>query len=132
MSKDTWKSIGACALGFFSVAIFSVATDALLENTNIFPAYHALHIAGTTAPWMLVVALIHRCIYTIFGGYIIAKLAPSKPMKHVIIVAIIGTILATLGTISNWNLGNHWYPILLVVTAFPCMWLGAKLAIRTK
>ena len=55
-------------------------------------------------------------------------------MFHVLVLAAIGTIVATIGLVATWNagpaLGPRWYPILLVVTAVPCVWLGGGLRTR--
>ena len=32
-----------------------------------------------------------------------------------------------IATITKYDLGPDWYPILLAVTALPCTWLGALL-----
>jgi di/tricarboxylate transporter len=79
------------------------------------------------SPWMLMLALIYRCIYAVAGGYITATLAPNKPMLHAIILGVIGIVASAFGAIAAWNLSAHWYPIALVITALPCTWLGGKL-----
>ena len=121
--KITFKSIVAVGLGFITVAVLSIVTDSILESLGIFPSLGT----GLFIPWMLVVALVYRCIYTVIGGYVTAKLAPSNPMKHVIILGIIGTFAGIGGVIFGWNLSPHWYPIAIVVTAFPLIYLGGKL-----
>jgi len=122
--KKILKSIGAVLGGFVTVFILSVLTDVILEKLGIFPPQTQ---PEKYTSLMLLFALIYRGAYTVIGGYITAKLAPSKPMKHAIILATIGTIVAILGTIANWNLGNHWYPVALVIISPFCILLGAKL-----
>jgi hypothetical protein len=43
----------------------------------------------------------------------------------------VGLVAATIGLVATWNsgpeLGPKWYPILLVVTALPCVWLGGRM-----
>ena len=121
--NKTVKSILAVLAGFILVVILSVATDAILEKTGIFPP----PANGLYITWMLVVALVYRCVYTILGGYLTAVLAPDRPMRHGIILGIIGTVMACIGVVVGWDLSAHWYPIALVVTALPCTWFGAKL-----
>lgn len=118
------KSIGAVAAGFVAVFVLSVGTDNLLEKIGVFPPADG---SGLFVPWMLGLALLYRTIYTVAGGYITAMFAPDKPMLHVKILAAIGTVMAILGTIAAWNLSQHWYPIALVVLAFPSVWWGGKL-----
>jgi hypothetical protein len=72
-------------------------------------------------------------VFTILGGYITARLAPHKPMKHVAIVGIIGTIAGIAGAITAItmaDLGPTWYPIALAVTGFPAVWIGGLLQTR--
>lgn len=123
MNMNTFKSIGAIIAGFITVFVLSVGTDFVLESLGIFPP----PIQGLFVTWMLVLALIYRCIYTVAGGYVTAMLAPDRPMHHAVILGLIGIVAATLGTIVAWDLSSHWYPIALVITALPCTWLGGKL-----
>jgi MFS family permease len=123
MNKNILKSIGAVIAGFLVVAVLSVVTDKILESLGIFPSPDA----GLFITWMLVLAFIYRSIFTVLGGYITARLSPQNPMKHVKILAIIGTIGGCIGIVVGWNLSDHWYPIALAVTAFPLVWLGGKL-----
>ena len=123
MNKNTLKSIWAVFAGFVTVAILSVGTDSVLEKLGIFTAPDQ----GLFITWMLVLALIYRCVYTVAGGYVTAWLAPDRPMRHTIILGIVGIVAATIGVVVGWNLSQHWYPISLVITALPCTWLGGKL-----
>jgi hypothetical protein len=55
-------------------------------------------------------------------------------MAHVMALGAIGFLAATAGLIATRNpgpaLGPRWHPILLVVTALPCVWLGGLLRTR--
>lgn len=55
------------------------------------------------------------------GAYLTAKLAPSDPMKHAMILGYVGIVLGLIGLVATWNLGlgPHWYPVALVVLAVP-------------
>ena len=80
-------------------------------------------------------ATFYRTIYGILGSYITARLAPRRPMKHALIGALIGMVLATAGAVATWNheppLGPHWYSVILIVEALPTAWLGAWLHMRS-
>src|SRR5438094_704125 len=108
------KGIGAVLAGFIAITVLSVGTDFVLEALGIFsPVDKPL----LFMPWMAAVALFYRGVFAVVGGYVTAKLAPSKPMRHVIILAVIGTVLGILGTAANWSKttpSTLWYPILLV------------------
>ena len=120
---NTLKSIWSVLAGFLTVVVLSTATDLIFEGLGVFPPIGQ----GIFITWMLVLALSYRIIYTVLGGYITAKLAPQNPMKHVTVLAVIGTIAGFIGIFVGWNMSEHWYPIALAVTAFPCTWYGGKL-----
>ena len=92
----TLKSIGAVFAGFVTVEILSTGTDFILEKFGIFPPASD---PGLYITWMLIVALAYRSLYTIAGGYVTARLAPDKVMRHVIILACIGLLGGTAGVI---------------------------------
>ena len=121
------KSIWAVAAGFLTVVILSTGTDFVLESLGIFPPASD---PGLFITWMLLVALAYRCVYTVAGGYVTASLAPEKPMRLVIILAVIGLAGGAAGVIVGWNMSHHWYPISIFLSAFPCTWLGGKLKLR--
>jgi hypothetical protein len=119
------RSIWAVVAGFLSVMILSIVTDFILETAGVFPPASE----GLFVTWMLVLALVYRSAYAVLGGYITAKIAPHKPMKHVWILSIIGEVFAILGIFANLsgNLGPNWYPIMLAILTIPCVVLGGKL-----
>lgn len=119
------KSVGAVVAGFLTVVVLSIATDAILEAVGFFPPATK---PEEYASWMLLIALIYRTVFTVLGGFVTAKLAPFNPKKHVIVLAVLGTIGGIAGVINGWSYGNHWYPIALAVLAFPSVWYGGKLA----
>lgn len=125
---NTLKGIGAILAGMIFIVFSHTGTDFVLESLGIFtPPEQGFH---TT--WMVLTATIYRCIYTVVGGYITAALAPSRPMRHVVILGLIGLVLGTIAAIVTIpkRLGPAWYPIALAVLALPCTWLGGKLRTR--
>lgn len=129
MNKRVLKSIGAVVGGFFTVAFLSIATDAILENTGVFPTF-AYQMKYGSPTWVLLTAFIYRSVYAVVGGYVTAALAPANPMKLVKILAVLGTIGGILGIIAGWNLSEKWYPIALAITAYPLVWLGGELRVK--
>lgn len=125
------RSIWAIVAGFLSVAVLSTVTDIILHLTGVFPPMDK-PAPMPTSLWILATA--YRVVYTVGGNWLTARMAQRFPMKHAIILGSIGTVVATLGVTFTWNkgpeFGPKWYPIALVVTALPCSWIGAKLAIN--
>jgi hypothetical protein len=124
------KSIGAVLAGIIFIGFTHSVTDLILEKTGIFTPPEVRF--DTT--WMVLTALTYRIIFSIAGGYLTAKLAPSKPMLHAIVLGVIGLVMSTAAAVvlipKDW--GPAWYPIALAVTAFPVAWLGGRLATRNQ
>jgi hypothetical protein len=126
--KNIFRSVGAVLAGIITGAALTIGTDFTLATLHVFPP-----IASTSfLPWMLVLALFYRSIYTVVSGYVAAMLAPQRPTLHVAILGIIGIIVSTVGAVVGWNLSEHWYPLALIVIALPCAWLGGKLRIHNR
>ena len=123
------RSIAAVAAGFFAVAGLSVGTDQLFHTLQVYPPWGEPMLDSK----LFVLALSYRVLYTILGGFITARLAPRAPMRHVMILGIIGLIAGSAGVfvaIAMADLGPTWYPIAIAVTAFPCTWFGGALGVR--
>jgi hypothetical protein len=118
------RSILALLAGILVGAGLSIATDALLHAAGIFP-----ELGGRMSDGLFVLATTYRIVYAIIGSYVIAWLAPDRPMGHALIGGFLGLIVSVIGAVATWNrdLGPHWYPIMLAVTALPCAWVGGKL-----
>jgi hypothetical protein len=125
------RSTGAVLAGFVTVALLSLATDQVLHSLEVYPPWGVpMH-----APALNLLALSYRIVYTILGGYLTAKLAPHSPMRHVVVLGVIGFVTATAGAvvaITMADLGPGWYPIALALTGFPCVWLGGVIHERAE
>ena len=120
------RSTAAVFVGFISVAVLSLGTDQVLHVLNVYPPWGE----PMYDPGLNLLALSYRILYAVVGGYITASLAPHLPMRHVLVVGILGFIAGSAGAftaISMADLGPNWYPIALALTAFPCVWLGGVL-----
>ena len=120
------KSIGAVLAGLVFIFVTHTGVDRILEASGIFPPpEHGLH---TT--WMLILATAYRVILSIAGCYITARLAPSRPLAHALVLGSIGVIgsLAGLSMAISQNLSPLWYPIGLAILSLPSAWVGGKLA----
>ncbi len=119
------RSIGAGLLAFVAVVVLSLGTDQVLHVLGIYPPWgEPMYDTGDC-----LLALAYRLVYTVLGGYIIARFAPRNPMRHALALGIVGTFVGLAGAIATipMNMGPAWYPISLVVTALPCSWLGGLL-----
>lgn len=118
------RSILAVVAGMVTVVVLSEGTDFVVVKLGL------LSFTGPDLTAPFAIAAVYRSIAAVVGGFVTAKLAPSAPMTHAVILGAIGTALALMGVIMNLSMPALWYPIALVVTALPCSWLGGKLAAR--
>ncbi|MES2721702.1 MAG: hypothetical protein V4656_00985 [Pseudomonadota bacterium] len=119
------QSIVAVLAGFAAVVVLSLLADGVFHFTGVFPAGgQAMNEVGDN-----LLALSYRMLFGAFGSYVAARLAPARAMLHALILGAVGTALAIVGVATTWNLnlGPHWYPIALVVTALPMAWVGGAL-----
>jgi hypothetical protein len=123
-ARSIGRSIGALLAGFVVVVILSVGTDLALHAAGIFPP-----LGQVMSNTLFMLATVYRTVYAVVGSFITARLAPDRPMGHALLGGAIGLVLSVVGAVVTWNkdLGPHWYPLALVVTALPCAWVGGKL-----
>jgi hypothetical protein len=84
---------------------------------------------GFDTPWMVALAVVYRSSYAVAGGYVTAALAPNRPVRHAVVLGIVGIVLGVLGAVAAWGIAPAWFNVLLMVLGLPCAWLGAKLRI---
>ena len=128
MTKKTFKSIGAILAGFATGAILSVGADFLMEQTGMMSMEHFKE--STVSVILLVI--VYRFVFNVLGCYLTARLAPDKPMKHALIIGVIGTVLSILGSVAMWDKAIPLYNISIIMMSLPSAWLGAKLFIQTQ
>jgi hypothetical protein len=124
------RSVAAIFLGFVAVVVLSVGTDQILHVLRVYP------------PWdepmldigLLLLALSYRVIYTVIGGFIAAWLAPEAPLRHAVILGIIGLLPGAGGVVAGatMDLGPLWYPVAIALTGLPCCCLGGVLYRATR
>jgi hypothetical protein len=122
------RSVAAIIVGFLAVVVLSLGTDQVLHILKVYPPWGD----PMPQPGLNALALSYRIVFTIFGSYLAARIAPRNPMRHAIILGLIGTVFGTLGAVATipMHLGPAWYPIAIAATALPCAWIGGKMAAR--
>jgi hypothetical protein len=119
------RSVLAVLAGLVTIFVTHLGTDQLFHTLEVFPPWdQPMHDPGLNA-----LALSYRILFSIFGCYVTARLAPSAPMAHALVLGMIGTALSIAGVVAtaDMNLGPRWYPIALAASALPCAWLGGLL-----
>ena len=123
------RSVTAVFAGFVVVVVLSLGADEVLHLLKIYPPWGE----PMDQPGLNLLALTYRGVFTFFGGYVTALLAPHSPMRHVLVGTCIGIVLGIAGVIAAigvGGLGPLWYPIGVAISGPVCNWLGGVSCVR--
>jgi hypothetical protein len=122
------QSIVAVIAGILVGIVITLGTDVVLHAVGVFPPWGASMVGFDSA---LLLATAYRIVYGVLGSYIIARLAPDRPMQHALVGGFLGLVVSIVGAVVTWNkgpaFGPHWYPLALIVLAMPQAWAGGRL-----
>jgi len=90
------RSILAVLVGALTGILLSVGTDAVLQHMGLLP--RAGQPAGSN---ILLVATLYRTVYGVLGACFTARLAPSRPMLHAMILGALGLVANLAGLITT-------------------------------
>ena len=123
--KSAWSVI----VGVVFIVAVTTVVDAMMYGSGLFPP-----LGRPLSDRLSLVALSYRIVIGVVGGWLTAKVAPNRPMKHAMILGYVGTVLGLVGVVATWNLGwgPRWYPIALAVLAIPQCWAGGRLFERSR
>lgn len=123
-SRRIGRSILALVAGMLTAIILSLGTDLGLHAVGLTPPLGQ----PMSDPWLLL-ATTYRSVYGVIASYIVARLAPNRPLQHALVAGFIGLVVSIAGAVATWNsgLGPHWYPLWLIVLAVPPAWVGGKI-----
>jgi surface polysaccharide O-acyltransferase-like enzyme len=118
------RSVWAILAGFLFIGVLAFGTDAIIRTMSPW----AFDASGATrnVPILLVMTL-YSAVYGLGGCYIAARLAPSNPMRHAMILGVIGVIVTALVTYSMWEHAPAWFNILGVAMVLPLAWYAGRL-----
>jgi len=127
--KRTGRNILAVFAGILTVVALDVGIDSILHATGVYPPWRQ-----PMAEKLFLLAITYRIVDGISGGYVAARLAPNRPMRHAMILGCIGVVLSLAGAIATWNkgpeFGPKWYPVALVALALPCARIGGGIRVK--
>ena len=123
------RSIWAVVAGVLFIIVVTTLVYIVLHVTKVFPPIHQ-----PIDDRLALLATSYRIVISIFGAWLTARLAPDRPMRHAMILGLVGVVLGTVGIVSTWNLGlgPRWYAILLAVLAIPQCWVGGKIYVARR
>jgi hypothetical protein len=125
--KPWVRSVGAVVGGFLVTAVASTAADAIMHAAGVFP-----NSPQNMSDGLFVLASGYRALFIVAGGFITARLAPDRAMRHVWILAGIGLAAGIAGIVAYYvigraQLGPAWYPFSIAIESLPCVWFGGRL-----
>jgi hypothetical protein len=125
-SRRLGRSTLAVVAGLAANVVLAMAADEVMYAIGVFPRPPA--VTYETLPYVLATA--YRAAFGVAGAWLTARLAPSRPMRHALILGGIGLLLCTAGVVASFSmdLGPVWYPLALLIVTLPCAWLGGRLA----
>src|SRR5437879_8446448 len=94
--RRRWRSVGAVVAGFVVVFVLSVGTDQVLHVLKVYPPW-----GEPMAGALYVMATAYRTVYTILGGCTTARPAPDAPVRHALILGLVGPVAGRLGVIAH-------------------------------
>jgi hypothetical protein len=129
-SRSIGRSIGAVFTGVVAGIVLTIGTDIALHAVGVFPPWGQSMVGFDGA---LLLATAYRTVYGVVASYLMARLAPDRPMLHALVGGAIGLVVSIVGAAVTWNkgpaFGPHWYPLALIVLAMPQAWAGGKLRV---
>jgi hypothetical protein len=125
IKRDTLKSIGAVAAGVAILSALAAVTDTLLQWAQVLPVTGEKKFEN----WQSLLALSYHLFYVVIAAYLVAALAPSRPVAHALAFGGVGVVMSVLGTIAivTRDLAPAWYGWALIVLSLPTGWIGGKL-----
>jgi hypothetical protein len=118
------RSIVAVAVGFVFIAALSIGADLALQR--VMPG--AFDAAGALAsPPVLLLTLTYVGIFAVAGCYLTARLAPSRPMRHALILGALGLVGNIAGSLALWHTAPAWYHLTAIALVMPFAWIGGRL-----
>ncbi|MFL5541130.1 MAG: hypothetical protein ACJ8J0_19240 [Longimicrobiaceae bacterium] len=131
------RSILAIVTGFLVIGALSFGTGAALTAAGVFPDQGAVLVGGkevvslaqpiAAGPLLLETAFV--AVYAIFGCWLAAFLAPSRPMRHALILGLLGLAFNLAMAVPAWALGLRpaWSILLNLALVMPYAWIGGRL-----
>ena len=118
------RSIGAIVAGFLVTSVLALTADAVM----IMLVPDMMRDGRVNGPGILLIMLAYSGLSAVAGGYVSARLAPSRPMLHAMILGGIALALSILAPAMFWSAGPVWYHAAAVGLVLPSAWLGGTLA----
>lgn len=122
------RSILAIVAGFVLAGALNVGTNTLLSRV----APEMVPPPGTpnTNTTALLVICAYVALYGILGCYVTARLAPSRPLLHALIVGGLALAMSIPATMAVWNDTPAWFNVYNLLAVMPYAYVGGRIRER--
>jgi hypothetical protein len=100
------RSVLAVLAGLVVIFVLSIGTDQILHATGVYPPW-----GQPMADSLFALATAYRIVYGVLGCWIAARLAPDRPMKHALILGLIGFVFSLAGLVFAQKQGPELGPL---------------------
>ena len=121
------RSIVAVVAGFLLIGVLAIGTEAALMSA-LPGSFDAT--GRTDSVPLLLFTLAYVGVYAVAGCYLAARLAPSRPMLHAMVLGVLGLVFNIAGTAARWDTALAWYHVVALLLVLPYAWLGGRLRER--
>jgi len=120
------RSILAIVIGFLVIGALAFGTAMALTAAGVFPpATEPITDVG-----LLLLEAAFVAVYAIFGCWLAAFLAPSHPMRHALILGVLGLAFNVMGALAMSGQRPTWSVALNLALVMPYAWIGGRLRER--
>lgn len=121
------RSVAAAVVGFLVIGLLAIGTDAIVKASV--PGVFGADDRVDSVPWLLIIQL-YVFVYAAFGCWLAARMAPNRPMRHALILGVLGLAFNIAGTIALWDKMPAWYHIVALALVMPAAWMGGRIRER--
>jgi hypothetical protein len=115
------RSIVAIVVGFLLIGALATGTETLVRDA-VPTAFDAAGRTDSVA--LLLFTIVYVGVYAVAGCYLAARLAPDRPMRHAMILGVLGLAFNVVGTSATWDTAPVWYHAVALALVLPFAWLG--------
>lgn len=127
-ARRPFRGTLAVLAGLLANVVLGLGIDEILHMTAVYPPW-----GQPMSDPLFALATSYRIAIGIFSGWLVARLAPDRPLWHALVLGVIGFVVSAGSIAATWNrpeLGPKWYPIVLALSAIPASVLGARMHAR--
>jgi len=121
------RSIVAVVTGFLLIAALSLGTDYAIRAAMPFLFDGD---GRTTSVTVLVLTIGYVGLYATIGCYLAARMAPREPMRHALVLGVLGLGFNMIGTWFAWSTAPVWYHAVSLALVMVWAWTGGRMRVQ--